>query len=90
MGVVAGVIILAAFISVFTAMNRATSGSRRSRYDGQQLIDPRTGQPVRHDRHGGSPGGHHGGHHGGGFSGGGHHGGGFSGGGDGGGGGHHG
>ena len=100
MGVVAGIVIVVAFIAVFTSMSRATSWSRRNRSGDQPLIDPRTGQPAwPQDRtthhHGGSSGGHHDGHHGGfsggghggGFFGGGHDGGGFSGGG---GGGHHG
>jgi len=84
MGVIAGVIVVVAFISVFTAMNMVTSGLRRNRNFDQPLIDPRTGQPVQHrttHHHGGSAGGHHGGHHGGFFGGGGHDGGGFSGGG---------
>jgi hypothetical protein len=74
MGVATGILLIAATIASFLAINVRASKMSARRDDGPRIIDPDTGQ--RMNRHGS---GHHGGGHGG-SSLGGHHGGGHAGG----------
>src|SRR6266516_4143117 len=96
MGVAIGILLVAATVASFVAINTRAARMSARNADAAWTIDPQTGQPMpppgdqgRHAHHGAGRhgGGHHGGgrhgggHHGGGHRGGGHHGGGFFGGG---------
>ena len=77
MGAFGGILIVAAVIALFTAINlRAGRRATRTSADTPWVIDPQTGQPVPphpgSGHHGGQHGGAGGGHHGGGHLGGGH------------------